>query len=385
MLYNQVSYDVIGNLPVGASSTIGTRKLQEHFPAGIVGPVTVLLVNPHFNFRSKEGHAVVARLTDRVHKEANELGVMDIRSLTAPLGLTSEANRNFSGIEVSPEERQKTIEHEAQKHYIGDLEGQTNIATRLDLVLNQSPFSRQSIEDLNRIEHAVRDALPDGLRRDSQLYFVGTTASVRDLANVMQQDRFRIELLVLGSVLVILIAMLRQLVVPLYLLLSVLFSYYTTLGVTFVVFWLLDPHGFNGIDWKVVIFLFTILIAVGEDYNIFLMARVSRGKQSLRPGARRPRGSGSNRPDYFQLRHYHGGYVRFAYGRLADGNEATRFRFGLRRVAGYVRCPAHLSACVSHSAAFGTVLIEEECAERTRQSMPHVRRRRRTRLSTGGG
>ena len=57
-------------------------------------------------------------------------------------------------------------------------------------------------------------------------------------------------------------------------LLSVLFSYYATLGVTFLVFWAIDPHGFTGIDWKVAIFLFTILIAVGEDYNIFLMARV---------------------------------------------------------------------------------------------------------------
>jgi RND superfamily putative drug exporter len=44
--------------------------------------------------------------------------------------------------------------------------------------------------------------------------------------------------------------------------------------VTFVVFWAMDPAGFAGLDWKVPMFLFTILIAVGEDYNIFLMTRI---------------------------------------------------------------------------------------------------------------
>jgi putative drug exporter of the RND superfamily len=77
-----------------------------------------------------------------------------------------------------------------------------------------------------------------------------------------------------ASVFVILILVLRQFLVTLYLLLSVLFSYYVTLGVTFTVFWLLDPQGFVGLDWKVAMFLFTILIAVGEDYNIFLMTRI---------------------------------------------------------------------------------------------------------------
>src|SRR5262249_19837866 len=98
--------------------------------------------------------------------------------------------------------------------------------------------------------------------------------SVRDLSGVMQRDRRRIEVLVLIGVLVILFVLLRRIVGTLYLLLSVLFSYAATLGVSFVVFGLLDPEGVNGIDWKVAIFLFTILIAGGEDYNISLMTRI---------------------------------------------------------------------------------------------------------------
>ena len=92
----------------------------------------------------------------------------------------------------------------------------------------------------------------------------------------MQTDRIRIQTLVLIAVFVILIVLLREFTVPLYLLISVLFSYYVTLGVTYLLFRALSPGDFAGLDWKVAIFLFTILIAVGEDYNIFLITARAR-------------------------------------------------------------------------------------------------------------
>ena len=119
------------------------------------------------------------------------------------------------------------------------------------------------------------------MQEKTQLHFIGTTASIRDLADVNQNDRFRVEMLVLFSVFMVLVVLLRRVIVPIYLLLSVLFSYFVTLGVTYLVFWLLDPT-FSGIDWKVDIFLFTILIAVGEDYNIFLLTRI--GEEEKRHG-----------------------------------------------------------------------------------------------------
>src|SRR5262249_31382297 len=189
----------------------------------------------------------------------------------------------FAGFNLSEETRRDALERSARERYLTDLGERAKIGTRFDLTLNESAFSKRSVADLDRIEEGIRASLPPEQRADTQLDVAGPTASVRDLQQVMKQDRVRIELLVLASVFVILVLLLREVVVPLYLLVSVLFSYYATLGAAFLVFWLLDPQGFTGIDWKVAIFLFTILIAVGEDYNIFLMARVAEEDQRYGP------------------------------------------------------------------------------------------------------
>ena len=62
----------------------------------------------------------------------------------------------------------------------------------------------------------------------------------------------------------------------LYLIATVVLGYLASLGVTDLLFRALHrgPGPWNGLDWTVAFFLFVILVAVGEDYNIFLMARV---------------------------------------------------------------------------------------------------------------
>ena len=60
-------------------------------------------------------------------------------------------------------------------------------------------------------------------------------------------------------------------------------SYLATLGLTDLVFRSISDESFTGLDWKVPIFLFTILVAVGEDYNIFLLTRVKEEQDDFGP------------------------------------------------------------------------------------------------------
>ncbi len=282
LMYHHISFDEIGDLPAHSTSVAGTRMLEKHFPPGVIGPLTALLVNRDVDFASPQGQTIVREITDRLNERRSDLGLAEIRSLTEPLGAATGTDP-FAGLHLPKETTREAVQTAARDYYVADLGAGKNVATRLDLILAQSPFSGRSIADLDHIEQAVTNALPESMREDAKLYFTGITASVRDLSVVTTHDRKEIELLVLLSVFVILVLLLRQVILPIYLLLSVLFSYYTTLGVSFAVFWALDPHGFTGIDWKVAIFLFTILIAVGEDYNIFLITRVGEEERAHGP------------------------------------------------------------------------------------------------------
>ena len=125
--------------------------------------------------------------------------------------------------------------------------------------------------------------MPDSLRQGTELYFIGATPSIRDLKRVTSQDQMLINVLEITSVFLILVILVRKVAIAGYLIISVFFSYLVALGVTFAVFYALDPTGFAGLDWKVPIFLFTILIAVGEDYNIYLMTRIDEESKQFGP------------------------------------------------------------------------------------------------------
>src|SRR5207302_9239294 len=134
---------------------------------GMVGPVTVLVVNPHVDFRSPEGEALVRRVTEHLGEQRKELGLADIRTLTSPLGINKAAEKSLARLDVPEEARKEGTKRAALERYVTDLGGRAKVGTRLDMILEQSPFSHFSVDDLDRIEQAVREALPANLREDS--------------------------------------------------------------------------------------------------------------------------------------------------------------------------------------------------------------------------
>jgi RND superfamily putative drug exporter len=132
--------------------------------------------------------------------------------------------------------------------------------TELSVVLTDAPDS------------AAAEATIDRLRAATDAPVGGTTAQSLDTKRASESDLFLVIPAVLAVVLLVLVWLLRSLLAPLLLLGTVLASYVAALGASNLLFEHVLGHG--GVDWTVPLLGFVYLVALGIDYNIFLMHRV---------------------------------------------------------------------------------------------------------------
>ena len=143
---------------------------------------------------------------------------------------------------------------------------------RMVVLGKDDPFGITAMNRVGREKDAVRTALEGTSLASSKVLAAGFAAQNANLRTYFSRDFEIVAIAVLLGVLIVLILLLRSLVAPFYLLGSVLLSYAGAMGVT-TLFWQDLLHK-GAIDWSVPIFAFVMLVAVGADYNIFLMSRV---------------------------------------------------------------------------------------------------------------
>ncbi|HSC49641.1 MAG TPA: MMPL family transporter [Gaiellaceae bacterium] len=137
---------------------------------------------------------------------------------------------------------------------------------RFTVTFRPPPYSQEAYDLIPRLRGAARAAGGEGV------LVGGPTAEERDVRAANVRDARVVVPVVLAVVLVILVLLLRALVAPLVLVGTVIASFAASLGVGALVF----EHVFRfpGSDTSLPLYAFIFLVALGIDYNIFLMARV---------------------------------------------------------------------------------------------------------------
>ena len=139
-----------------------------------------------------------------------------------------------------------------------------------------------SAADSDAAENTVAAMRASVIRADPEALVGGVTATALDTNTTAQRDLATIIPVVLAVILVILMLLLRSVVAPVLLVASVVLSYAAAMGISAFVF--NNVLGFPGADATVPLFGFVFLVALGVDYNIFLMSRVR--EESLKHGTR---------------------------------------------------------------------------------------------------
>jgi len=266
-----ITYNLLNELQQDRPSVVGTNLVRRHFPAGDVGPVTVVARNANGHFDTREGEIHIAELTKQLWDIP---GIVSVRSLSEPLGDKPGYANIFSRRgqrKVAAKKHARTLSTFLTQE--PELAGQV---TRFDLIFEKDPFSPAAEELLNVVDHKLQELSKTAGSPwfGTEFDFAGTTAGKRDLKAVTTSDQWVIQQLVTIAVLGVLLVILRSPMICLYLIVSVIFSYLVTIGITEAVFATLYSGTYEGLDWKVPIFLFVILVAIGEDYNIYLVTRV---------------------------------------------------------------------------------------------------------------
>ncbi len=285
-----VTYDFVEELSADAPSRRGLALTRKYFDTNDSSPVTILLVRDTAFATDDELRKASDKMAEQLYLE----GVNAVRSVNDPLG-DYPPSRNMGFLNTDAWRRRVLKEHRISRdRYLSPVDAYQRRLAKFEVILSDNPFSLDATATLCRIGEAIDK---ETARIGSPWYkanfsSVGTTVGITDLREVTQADQSRIQILVTIGVWTVLLFLLRQFVLSTYLIFTVLFSYFSTLGLTYAFFGWVYGADYNGLDWKVPLFLFVILVAVGQDYNVYLTTRIleEQKQHGLLEGIRRALG-----------------------------------------------------------------------------------------------
>jgi RND superfamily putative drug exporter len=150
-----------------------------------------------------------------------------------------------------------------------------------DVVLDKDPYSAAALDAMEPLESTARTAAADAGIKNVTVLVGGETAETADIRDALNRDTIYIVVLVLLIVTAVLILLLRSLLAPLYLVATLVLSFLATMGAT--VFFTVTVLGDEGIGNRVTAYVFIFLVALGVDYNIFIMSRFRREIRGAMP------------------------------------------------------------------------------------------------------
>ncbi|MFL0181597.1 RND family transporter [Mycobacterium sp. SMC-15] len=144
-------------------------------------------------------------------------------------------------------------------------------SVRYFIQTDEDPFSTKAMDQVNTILATAQAAQPNTVLADASISISGYPVTLRDIRDYYDRDIRLIVVLTTLVVLMILTALLRSVIAPIYLVGSVIISYLSAIGLGALVFQVILGQQLH---WSVPGLAFVVLVAVGADYNMLLASRL---------------------------------------------------------------------------------------------------------------
>ena len=143
-----------------------------------------------------------------------------------------------------------------------------------ELSLSTNPYSTEALAQIPELKEDVTELLKkEGIKNaDSSVWIGGETANQYDTQQVTERDESVIMPTMIGLIAILLFVYLRSVTATVYLLATVIVSYFGALGAG----WLILHYvmGADAISGSIPLYAFVFLVALGEDYNIFMISEI---------------------------------------------------------------------------------------------------------------
>ncbi|HXW38909.1 MAG TPA: MMPL family transporter, partial [Acidimicrobiales bacterium] len=262
-----------GAIP-GSNSADGLAVLEQHFGPSALGVTDVVFefgepvwTHPEVLLRAQEGllaSSDFSSVDGALDASGTPIAPSALEQLHAELG----PPQLLPPVDASASVGQTLYDAYRSTGQYVTADGRT-VVYRVSLTAG-SPGTTAALQAIPGVRTSVAEVA--GAIGASSSGVAGQAAGAADVAAVSGHDVVRIAPLVLVILGLILAVVLRSLVAPVYLVLSVALSYLASLGLTVLLFVDLDRQ--LGINFTLPFFMFVFIMALGEDYNILVMSRI---------------------------------------------------------------------------------------------------------------
>ena len=250
MTQTQYSFNLIKSFPEDMNSRVGFELLEDHYSKGDLAPTTLLLTGSE-NLRHKE----LLALRDCLE---NQEGVKRVSTDLEPA----------HGGTVAVMKNEEIVTEDGK-------------ATRIQLTFKDNPYDRSSLNYLESIQTHSDDILrKSGLSPENHtLQFAGETAKQVDVRELNESDTKWVILFITLLITLLLGVQTRSLVAPLYMIATILLSYGAAMGLSTFIF---DKiFELPEMSYRIPLYTFVFLVALGVDYNIMLVSRIREENNHL--------------------------------------------------------------------------------------------------------